>query len=47
MKNKKAIIIGCGIAGPALALQLKRAGIKSTIYEAEKTPTLMYTFHTK
>lgn len=39
IKNKKAIIIGCGIAGPALALQLKRAGIKSTIYESEKTPS--------
>ena len=36
--EKNAIIIGCGIAGPVLALQLKRAGIKSTIYEAEKTP---------
>ena len=36
---KNVIIIGCGIAGPALALQLKSAGIKSIIYEAEKTPS--------
>ena len=33
---KKAIIIGCGIAGPALALN--RAGIDSEIYEAHKRP---------
>ena len=32
-KNKKAIIIGCGIAGPSLAVALSRAGIDSTIYE--------------
>ena len=37
--EKNAIIIGCGIAGPAFALQLKSAGIKNTIYEAEKTPS--------
>lgn len=37
VKNKKAIIIGCGIAGPALAIALKRAGIDSEIYESEKT----------
>ena len=34
--NKKAIIIGCGIAGPTLALALKKAGIDSEIYEAQK-----------
>lgn len=33
-KNKKAIIIGCGIAGPALAIMLKRIGVESEIYEA-------------
>ena len=32
-EHKKAIIIGCGIAGPSLAIALSRAGIKSTIYE--------------
>jgi len=37
-QNKKAIIIGCGIAGPVLALALHRAGIDSEIYEAQTTP---------
>lgn len=36
-RNGKALIIGCGIAGPATALFLKRIGIDSVIYEAEKT----------
>lgn len=31
----KAIIIGCGIAGPAMALALKKIGIQSVIYEAK------------
>ena len=35
-KSKKAIIIGCGIAGPALALALNKAGIDSEIYETQK-----------
>lgn len=35
--SKKAIIIGCGIAGPVLALALHRAGIKSEIFEAQKS----------
>lgn len=40
MKNlnhnpRKALIIGCGIAGPATALFLKRAGIDPVIYEAD------------
>jgi 2-polyprenyl-6-methoxyphenol hydroxylase-like FAD-dependent oxidoreductase len=35
---KKALIIGCGLTGPALALFLKRAGIESEIYEARTTP---------
>jgi 2-polyprenyl-6-methoxyphenol hydroxylase-like FAD-dependent oxidoreductase len=35
---KKALIIGCGIAGPALALFLKRAGIEAEIYEAREMP---------
>lgn len=37
-KTKKALIIGCGIGGPTLALFLKRAGIESEIYEARETP---------
>ncbi|WP_373232382.1 FAD-dependent oxidoreductase [Cohnella sp.] len=35
-QRKKALIIGCGIAGPATALFLKRVGIDSIIYEAEE-----------
>lgn len=31
-----ALIIGCGVAGPATALFLKKAGIDSFIYEAEE-----------
>lgn len=36
--NKKAIIIGCGIAGPTLAMALQKCGIESTIYESRKSP---------
>lgn len=32
--NKKAIIIGAGIAGPILALQLKKIGYESEIFES-------------
>ncbi len=35
--SKKALIIGGGIGGPALALFLKRAGIEAEIYEARET----------
>jgi 2-polyprenyl-6-methoxyphenol hydroxylase-like FAD-dependent oxidoreductase len=35
---KKAVIIGCGIAGPALALFLKRANIDAAIFEARAEP---------
>ena len=35
-QNKKAIIVGCGVAGPSLAIMLKRIGIDSEIYESEK-----------
>ena len=34
---KKVIVIGCGIAGPVLALALHRAGIESEIFEAKNT----------
>ena len=37
-QTRKALIIGCGIAGPALALFLKRAGIVAEIYEAREKP---------
>src|SRR5215469_5284764 len=36
--TRKALIIGSGIAGPALALFLKRAGIEAEIYEAREKP---------
>lgn len=35
MHNRTAIIIGCGIAGPAMAIFLKRIGIRAIIYEAK------------
>jgi 2-polyprenyl-6-methoxyphenol hydroxylase-like FAD-dependent oxidoreductase len=35
-QKKTALIIGCGIAGPAVALFLKRAGIDSVIYEGRE-----------
>ncbi len=37
--KRKALIIGAGIAGPAAALFLKRAGIEAEIYEARATPS--------
>lgn len=33
----KAIIIGCGIAGPAMALALKKIGVQAVIYEGRTT----------
>jgi 2-polyprenyl-6-methoxyphenol hydroxylase-like FAD-dependent oxidoreductase len=35
----KALIIGCGIAGPVVALFLQRAGIEAEIYEARAEST--------
>jgi len=37
--RKKALIIGCGVAGPAVALCLQRAGIEAEIYEARAEST--------
>jgi 2-polyprenyl-6-methoxyphenol hydroxylase-like FAD-dependent oxidoreductase len=31
--SKRGLIIGCGVAGPVLAMFLERAGIEATIYE--------------
>src|SRR5437868_5296377 len=31
--SKRGLIIGCGVAGPVLAMFLKRAGIEAVIYE--------------
>ncbi|MFO7290430.1 MAG: FAD-dependent monooxygenase [Bacillota bacterium] len=39
MKKRKALIIGGGIAGPALALFLKRADIDAVVYEAKPSPS--------
>src|SRR6266567_8179094 len=36
---RKALVIGCGIAGPAVALFLQRAGIEAEIYEARAEST--------
>src|SRR5690242_6150203 len=36
-QKKKALVIGCGMAGLAVALFLKRAGIEAEIYEARET----------
>lgn len=36
---RKALIIGCGIAGPVAALYLQRAGIEAEIYEARDEST--------
>jgi 2-polyprenyl-6-methoxyphenol hydroxylase-like FAD-dependent oxidoreductase len=38
INTKKAILIGCGISGPAMALCLKRIGIEATIYEVKTKP---------
>lgn len=35
---KNVLIIGCGIAGPVVAMLLERIGIHATIYEAQSTP---------
>jgi len=37
-QNRKALIIGCGIAGPALAVFLKRVGIEAEIFEVPTMP---------
>ena len=36
---RKALIIGCGVAGPVVALFLQRAGIEAEIYEARTEST--------
>jgi FAD-dependent urate hydroxylase len=36
--EKKALIIGCGIAGPILAMFLKRVGIEPVVYEGRPDP---------
>lgn len=36
--DRKALIIGCGVAGPVLALYLQRVGITPVIYERQPDP---------
>lgn len=36
--QKKALIIGGGIAGPVVAMFFKRAGIEADIFEAQTAP---------
>lgn len=36
--SKKAIVIGCGIGGPVVAVALQRAGIEVVVYEAYDRP---------
>ncbi len=38
-QKRKALIIGCGVAGPVAALLLQRAGIEAEIYEARAEST--------
>ena len=38
INTRKALIIGCGIAGPAAAMSLRMAGIDAAIYEARGIP---------
>jgi len=37
-EDRKALIIGCGVAGPVLALYLQRIGITPVIYETRSEP---------
>ncbi|EPD95891.1 MULTISPECIES: FAD-dependent monooxygenase [Streptomyces] len=36
--QRRALLIGCGIAGPVLALFLQRIGVEAVIHEASETP---------
>ncbi len=36
MEKTKALIIGGGIAGPAVALFLKKAGLEPTVFESHE-----------
>jgi len=38
-QKRKALIIGCGVAGPVVALFLQRAGIEAEIYKAKAEST--------
>jgi FAD-dependent urate hydroxylase len=36
--KRRALVIGCGVGGPVMAMALQRAGIDATIYEAHDKP---------
>jgi 2-polyprenyl-6-methoxyphenol hydroxylase-like FAD-dependent oxidoreductase len=36
--NRDAVVIGCGVGGPVVAMALQRVGIDATIYEAYERP---------
>ncbi len=38
MTDRTALIVGCGVAGPVLAVFLQRAGITPIVYEGRPTP---------
>ena len=38
MNAREVVVVGCGIAGPAVALFLRRAGFRPRIYEAAPSP---------
>jgi 2-polyprenyl-6-methoxyphenol hydroxylase-like FAD-dependent oxidoreductase len=37
--QRKAVVVGCGIAGPVAAMFLQRAGVHPVVYEAAETPS--------
>lgn len=37
--GRTALVVGCGIAGPVVAMFLRRAGVDPVIYEAQETPS--------
>src|SRR5215475_13949496 len=37
-RRRRAVIVGCGVAGPAVGLFLRRAGWEPVIYEAAENP---------
>jgi 2-polyprenyl-6-methoxyphenol hydroxylase-like FAD-dependent oxidoreductase len=38
MSSKTALVVGAGIAGPAVAIALSRAGIEAAVYEGSAAP---------
>lgn len=38
-RPRRALVIGCGIAGPVVALALRRAGLEASVHEAQPGPS--------